>query len=238
MKVVIDEKLVKRNARIGQILTIASLGTLAAGMLITFRRPDILFLSIVALMGGFLLSQIGLYYTNRWGRSPRPDEQITAALKGMEKRYGLYHYRTPAAHLLVGPAGLWVLVPRYQRGTITYIKNRWRLRGGGFLQNYLKIFGQEGLGRPDLEIASEIDGVKRYLKKALPPDTEIPEIRAALVFSHPEADIQVEETPVPALPAKKLKDFIRSAAKEKSISPAMMRLIQDTIDPAGETDAG
>jgi len=62
MKVVLDEKLIKRNAKIGQIVTVASLATLGAGMFITFQKPDMLPLSIGALLVGFLLSQVG--FTN------------------------------------------------------------------------------------------------------------------------------------------------------------------------------
>ena len=188
MNIVIDEKLIKRNAKIGQILTIVSLVTLGAGMFITFQRPDFLIASISALLVGFLLSQIGIYFTNRWGRSPRPDEQISQALKGLDKRYVLYHYQTPASHVLVGPAGVWVLIPKHQRGTITYSKNRWRQSGGGFIQSYLKIFAQEGIGRPDLEIQTDIESLTKYLRKNIPGDTEIPDIQAALIFSNPEVD--------------------------------------------------
>ena len=231
MKVIIDEKLIKRNGRIGQILTVASLITLGAGMFITFQRPQFIGISVAALLVGFLLSQIGIYFTNRWSRHPRPDEQITLALKGLDKRYALYHYQTPASHLLVGPAGVWIFIPKHQRGTITYQKNRWKQSGGGFIQNYLKIFAQEGIGRPDLEIDSEIEGLQKYLKKVVPESTEIPKIQAALVFSNPDANIKADEAPAPTLPAKKLKDFIRSMAKEKPISAEMVSLIQQTINP-------
>lgn len=231
MKVIIDEKLIKRNARIGQVLTVVSLVTLGAGMFITFQRPELIGVSVAALLVGFLLSQIGIYFTNRWGRHPRPDEQITLALKGLDKRYALYHYQTPASHLLVGPAGVWVLIPKHQRGTITYQKNRWKQSGGGFIQNYLKIFAQEGIGRPDLEIESETEGVQKYLKKALPEGTELPTIQAALVFSNPDVNLQADEAPAPTLPTKKLKDFMRNTAKEKPISADMISLIQQTINP-------
>jgi hypothetical protein len=234
MKVIIDEKLIKRNARIGQVLTIVSLATLGAGMFITFQREDLLPVSVIALLVGFLLSQIGIYFTNRWGRSPRPDEQVTLALKGLDKRYALYHYQTPASHVLVGPAGIWILLPKHQRGTITYQKNRWKQSGGGFIQNYLKLFAQEGIGRPDLELESETEGLMKYLKKAFPENTEIPKIQAALVFSNPDANLQAEDAPSPTLPAKKLKDFIRGAAKAKPISAEMVSLIQHTIDPLEE----
>ena len=231
MKVVIDEKLVKRNAKIGQVLTIVSLGTLGAGMFVTFQRPEMLGVSVGALLIGFLLSQIGIYFTNRWGRNPRPDEQISLALKGLDKRYALYHYQTPASHVLVGPAGVWVLIPKHQKGTITYRKNRWKQSGGGVLQSYLKIFAQEGIGRPDLEIESDVEGVEKYLGKMLPEGIECPEIKAALIFSHPEVDIQADDAPSPTLPAKKLKDMIRKTAKENSISPEIYKQVQDAIDP-------
>ena len=236
MNVVIDEKLIKRNAKIGQILTIVSLATLGAGMFITFQKPELLGVSIGALLIGFLLSQVGIHYTNRWGRSPRPDEQISLALKGLDKRYALYHYQTPASHVLVGPAGIWVLIPKHQRGTITYRKNRWKQSGGGIIQSYLKVFAQEGIGRPDLEIESDIEGVEKYLGKMLPEGTEIPEIQAALIFSNPEADIQADDAPSVTLPAKKLKDMIRKTAKGKSVSPEIVMLIQNTIDPPEESD--
>jgi hypothetical protein len=234
MNIVIDEKLIKRNAKIGQILTVVSLVTLGAGMFITYRKPDLLIISIGALLFGFLLSQIGIYFTNRWGRSPRPDEQISQALKGLDKRYALYHYQTPASHVLVGPAGVWVLIPKHQRGTITYRKNRWRQSGGGFIQSYLKIFAQEGIGRPDLEIETDIESLTKFLRKNTPDGTEIPEIQAVLIFSNPEADIQADEAPYPTLPAKKLKEFIRKTAKEKSLSPEIVSTIQNTISPLDE----
>jgi hypothetical protein len=237
MKVVIDERIVKRNAKIGQVITIVSLAILGAGMFITFQKPEWLGISIGALLVGFILSQVGIYFTNKWGRSPRPDEQISLALKGLDKRYALYHYQTPASHVLVGPAGIWTLIPKHQRGIITYQKNRWKQSGGGLIQGYLKIFAQEGIGRPDLEIESDVEGLNRYFKKILPEETEIPDIRAALIFSNPEVNIQADDAPAPTLTAKKLKDFIRKTAKEKPISAETMKLIQNKIDPPEEIDS-
>jgi hypothetical protein len=225
MKIVKDEKKIQRNARIGSVVTIVSLAILGVGMYITFMRPEQFFLSIIALLVGFLLSQVGILYTNRWGRKPRPDEMLEQALKGLDDRYGLYHYHTPATHVLVGPAGIWTLHPKTQRGTITYHKNRWRQRGGGFLQGYLRIFAQEGIGRPDLEIESDVDGLNKYFKRYL-QELDLPPIQSALVFFHPEIDLQVEDAPTPTLFAKKLKDFIRKEAKEKPLSSDIIEKIQ------------
>ena len=229
MKIIRNEKQIKRNATIGKFTSFTAMGILAVGMFITFQQPERMGLSLMALMVGFLLSQVGIYYTNRWGRSPRPDEQIDAALKGFSKEYSLYHYATPASHVLVGPAGIWVIIPKHQRGTITYSKKRWRKRGGGFLAMYMAVFAQEGLGRPDMEVVSESDALRRMLTKQLPEDFEIPSIEAALVFTHPEVDIQVQDAPAPTLQAKKLKDFLRKIAKTKPVNMTDIQVIKDGL---------
>ncbi|HIE57789.1 MAG TPA: NERD domain-containing protein [Anaerolineales bacterium] len=238
MKIIIDEKLVRRNARIGQIATVASLVVLGSGMFLTFQKPELIGASITALLVGFLLSQVGVGYTNRWGRSPRPDEQLSKALKGLDKRYTLYHYHTPAAHLLVGPAGIWTIISKHQKGLIAYDekKKRWKQSGGGFIQAYLKIFAQEGIGRPDLEIEADTDKLTKFLGKKLPDGVDIPQIRAALVFSSPEADVQADNAPVPTLPLKKLKDVIRREAKEKPIKMTTVQQIQRLLDPPERDD--
>jgi hypothetical protein len=169
-----------------------------------------------------------MYFGNRWGRSPRPDEKLDAGLKGLPGDFVIYHWTTPVAHLLVGPAGLWVLMPYHQRGQITYRRNRWKLSGGGFLQNYMRLFGQEGLGRPDLEAESEINALRKSLSTGL-AEEEIPEIKAALVFTSEETEIDAEGAPLPAIPLKKLKEFMRNKAKEKSISAATLERVKSVL---------
>ncbi|MBN1669309.1 MAG: hypothetical protein JW862_19615 [Anaerolineales bacterium] len=237
MKILINEKLVKRNARIGQITTFAALAVLAGGMYISFQRPDLFSWSLIALLLGFLASQIGIYFTNRWGRSPRPDQLLNLALKGLDKRYAFYHYVSPTSHLLVGPAGVWVLIPKTQKGKISYEHGRWRQRGGGFLATYLKIFAQDSIGRPDIEITAETDEVRRFLEKQL-PEVNLPKIQAALVFLHPEADILIEEgeAPAPTMASKKLKDFIRKAAKDDGAAMTTIEQIQALFAQAEEVE--
>ena len=146
MKIVKNEKLIKRNSKIGQFTSLGALVVLGVGMYISFTRPELFVWAVGALLLGFTLTQVGMYFGNRWGRSPRPDERLDAGLKGLPGEFVIYHWTTSVAHLLVGPAGIWVLLPFHQRGHVTYRKNRWRMAGGGFLQNYMRLFGQEGLG--------------------------------------------------------------------------------------------
>jgi hypothetical protein len=178
-------------------------------------------------MVGFILSQVGIYFGNRWGRSPRVDERITAALKGLTKDYTLYHFLTPVSHLLVGPAGVWIIEPYYQRGTIVYEKNRWKQKGGGFLLNYLKIFAQEGLGRPDLEVQADLETLGEALKKSLGDD--LPPLNASLAFFDPRAVLQADEAPFPTLKLDDLKDFLRKKAKENPLSPAQLKKVIDAL---------
>jgi hypothetical protein len=229
MKSVVNEKLVKRNSRIGQITSLGALGILGIGLVITFRYPNLFAYSLGALLVGFLLSQVGIYYGNRWGRTPRPFEIINKSLKGLGREYTIYHYITPAAHLLIGPAGIWAILPFYQKGIITYEKERWRVKGGGFLQGYMRIFGQENLGRPDLEAGAETNAVKNYFEKKLPEGVEVPEVNAALLFAHPQVEIQVEEAPLPALTPKDLKDFLRGKSKEKPIGSLTLAEVEKVL---------
>lgn len=228
MKIIKNEKLIKRNAKIGQYTSLGALVVLGIGMYISFTKPDLFIWALVALLAGFTLTQIGMYFGNRWGRSPRPDEKLDAGLKGLPGDFVMYHWATPVAHLLVGPAGVWVLIPYHQRGQVTYRKNRWRMSGGGFMQNYMRLFGQEGLGRPDMEAEAEINSVRKALATEM-DEHEIPEINAALVFTTEGIQIDAEEAPMPALTLKKLKEFMRSKAKERPISTGTLEKVKSVL---------
>ena len=228
MKIVKNEKLIKRNSKIGQYTSLGALVVLGIGMYISFTRSELFVWALAALLVGFTLTQIGMYFGNRWGRSPRPDEKLDAGLKGLPRGFVIYHWTTPVAHLLVGPAGIWVLMPYHQRGQVTYRKNRWKMSGGGFLQNYMRLFGQEGLGRPDLEAEAEINSLRKSLAAEM-EDGEIPEINAALVFTADGIDIDAEDAPMPALTLKRLKEFMRNKAKEKPISATELEKVKAVL---------
>jgi hypothetical protein len=232
MKTVTNDKLIKRNAKIGQYTSLGALAILGVGLYLTFKMPDKFAYSLAALLLGFFLSQVGIQFTNKWGRNPRPDDVIDKSLKGLGREFTLYHYVTPVSHLLVGPAGIWAIIPYFQSGTVIYDKKRWRLKGGGFLQSYMRIFGQENIGRPDLESEAEIDSAKRYFKKVLPEGAEIPEVKAALLFANPKVELKTEDAPVPSMTPKDLKDFLREKIKERSISEMMLASIRTALPQA------
>jgi hypothetical protein len=231
MKIITNERLIRRNSRIGQIASLAGLLVLVGGMYLSFRYQDMVSMAWVALLIGFALSQLGLYYGNRWGRRPRPDEHLSLALKSLDDRHSMYHYITPIPHLLVAPSGLWVLLPFHQIGKVTYEKGRWKQKGGNVFQRYLRLFAQEGIGRPDLDAPNTARVIQRYLKKHL-PDLDIPEPRPVLVFTSEKVELETDEAPITTVSLKKLKEVIRKSAKEPAIGADMLKSIQEFLNPS------
>jgi len=228
MRIITDPQKIKRNSKIGLYTSLASLVLLVAAVILTFNSdPRMVSYSFFAMIAGLILSQIGVYFANRWGKSPRIDERITQSLKGLDDRYTLYHYTTPVPHLLTGPAGIWVIVPQYQAGTITYDnnRNRYRQKGVGFFARFV---GQESLGRPDLEAKAYQEEFEKFLKKSL-EDGSVPQINTIIVFTNPKAIVQVQNSPIPTLHVEKLKDFVRRKSKEQAVSMDLIRQVGELL---------
>jgi len=235
MKIFINHHLVKRNARVGQITTLAAMLILGVAAYLAFRHEELFVYTLLLMIVAFFLTQIGLYFGNRWGRSPRPDQVLDKSLKGLGREYALYHYLTPASHLLVGPAGVWVLLPYHSAGTVTWERGRYRQRGGGFMTAHLRFFGPDSLGRPDLEARSEIDLTRRFFRRRL-DNLEVP-VQAVLVFYHPAARVEIQEdAPFPARTARELKDFLRRQAKTNPLSPTLLESVRSIL-PDREAEA-
>ncbi len=228
MKIISNTKKIQRNYKIGLYTSLGSLALLVAAVALTIiglNRPDLTFYSFIAMVGGLLLSQVGVYFANRWGKSPRVDERISQGLKGLDDRYTLYHYSTPVPHLLTGPSGIWVITPEYQSGTITYQKNRFRQQGVGF---FARVVGQEGLGRPELEANSYQEQFSKFLNRSLDGDSQ-PPVHALILFTNPKANVQVQEAPIPTMHVDKLKDFVRRKAKEEPANLEKIRQVQEIL---------
>lgn len=228
MKIIKNEKLIERNGKIGQWTSIGALLVLGAGMYISFSKPEWFTISIICLLVGFIMTQIGMYMGNRWGRSPRPDEKFDAGLKGLHSEFNMFHYSSPVSHLLVGPSGVWVLIPYHQKGKVAFVKNRWKMSGGGFLQGYMRIFGQESLGRPEIDAENEVQTLNKFFAKKL-DGTFTPEVRPILVFTSDEVEIDPGESPIPALNLKQLKEFLRQGGKSRTLSNIQIASIIDGL---------
>lgn len=227
MIIVRNHKLIKRNRQIGSFSGVLAIIVLGLGMYASFKYQDQISYSLIALVLGLLLSQIGMYYANRFGRTPRPDQELDAALKGLDDQFALYHYQSPVDHLLVGPAGVWILLPFPNKGKVIYndSKKRWEKIGGNL---YLRFFAQDNIGRPDREIEKGMRSLKKELRNV--PELEIPEIKAALVFTEENAEVEADDAPYPTVHALQLKKLIRKEAKgSESLPTPTVKTLQDHL---------
>jgi hypothetical protein len=235
MKVYINQGYIKRRAAVGKYASLLGLVVLGGGLIISLRDPRLFFISFGTLILGFLLSNVGIYYANRYVRSDRPDTVLGQALKGLDNRYALYQFLLPVSQVLREPGGLTVFVPRPQEGLTLYQGGKWRNKQGW--SRVLRWVGQEGLGKPDLELEREIQTLRDWLEKQK-PDLEVP-VRGVVVFTHPNAELQVNDAPVTVLRPKQLKGWLRKAGKlpplSNETSDGLIQLL-DTAAQVGDSE--
>jgi hypothetical protein len=213
MKISNNNHLIQRNKKISQIVLYSALALLVIGLIWSFTGADMTQYTIayLILIPAYILVQISIYLANKWGRSPRPDEIIGLSLKGLNDQYTLYNYNTGVPHLLVGPAGIWIIKPYHQYGTITFNpeKKRYEQKGGA---NFIaKLFGQEGLTNIEHESKIALRDFEIYIKKnniAMNMDPKI-----VNVFYFEKADINAKNAPEITIHCEKLKEMIRGQAK-------------------------
>ena len=167
MQVYCNEKYVKSRAKLGRYASFAGMGVLLVGLIITWTAgPEGLTLSFLALIGGFILSQVGLYYANRFGRPERPDKVLAKSLKGFDDRYNLFQYTCPAGNVLVTPSACCVFTVKMQRGSIRYQNGKWKNPQG--FRSFFLWLASDSLGNPTKEAEIDADTLRRYVAKKLP----------------------------------------------------------------------
>ncbi len=226
MRIVSNEKLIRRNTAIGKyslwIGTALLVGALVINLLAFTRPQDVSLITyvIAAFFVGFTLTNIGTLFNNRWGR--RPDRGLSDALKGLDDRYTLYNYRLGAPHVLAGPSGVIVLHPKYQIGPVIYDGKRWQ--NPGARRMLFGLFNPDPLGNPVAETAGEVDAFNRFIKKHAPDLALAPQ--ALIVFLNPRAELEAKDSAILALHVKQLKDYVRKLPKDQAITSANLTQLE------------
>jgi hypothetical protein len=229
MRLVIDQKLVQRNTAIGKYSLNVGLVLLVGALIIDiygFTRPQdtmILVYALIAFFIGLVLTNVSSYFTNRWGR--RPDKGLSDALKGVDNRYTLYHYQLGAAHVLLGPNGTTVFVPKYQPGTVSLVRGKWLAPSAR--RGPLGLFTNDPIGNPMAEAADEVASLNRFLQKHAPEVQLAPQ--AVVVFMHPQAEVSAPDAPVTVLHVKQLKDYIRRLPKENALPELTVATLNNSL---------
>ena len=218
MKLVRNEKHISRNKLLGRILTFASLGVLGLGLYFAFKKDMTLILySYICLIVGFILTQIGLNFVNRYGRSPRYDEIFGTAFEKLRHEYTYYVYSTPLPMLLMGPCRIWMPMPVNATGQLSYQDGKWVHKTRNRIQ---KMMGQDSVGRPDKEVAEASSALSKYLtEKGIPADMH-PELKPIMVVYLKETQLgDVSKAPYPVVEMEDLKRYIRRMDREECADP-------------------
>jgi hypothetical protein len=227
MQVSRNEKMIKRRAQLGIYATFAGLGILLAGMIVSFRVQQ-LWLSMAALVLGFVLSQYGNYNLRRWGSSPRPDQVIESSLKGFDDKYLLYAWSLPAPYVLLTPQGLYTMTTRDQTGQITVNGSQWKSKMS--LGRILMVFAQEGLGNPGGEAMDAAGRLDKWIKASLPEVAVT--TQPMVVFLKENVQLSVTEPAVPVMQAGSLKKWLRGPGKGPTLKSSDYRALEKLFDGA------
>jgi hypothetical protein len=92
----------------------------------------------------------------------------------------------------------------------------------------MRIFGQENLGRPELDAENEVKALHKFLAKKMDA-ANIPEIKPILVFTTEEAELDAGDSPIAALKIKQLKEFMRQGGKNRSLSNEQIKKLTEVL---------
>jgi hypothetical protein len=235
MRIIVDEKKVKRQALIGRIALFGSLAILLGGLLLTLFGQQIglfdlnnlgLFYLIytVILVVGFAVSRIGMHYGNRYLAVGRPEMVLRENLKGLDRKFALMIFKLPVDYVLIEPGGVTALIVKTQAGKIDYKNGKWKSRQG-FLSYWLG--RDEPLGNPTEEAKDALAKLNAIFTEKT-PNLKIP-MRAVIVFSNPKAILDMEPSPIPVLRADDLKDYLRSEARLKELPNSIQRQMRAAL---------
>lgn len=214
MQTITNEAYLRRRARIVWLLSVGGVAIMVVGAVLYYRGSSSITRPLVLILGGLVTGNVGLALGRRWLRRPRADEVLQKALSELGRQYRLYNYTPIAPHLLISPAGIHVLTVQRQYGRITYDGRRWR-RGGHWMPSLLEL-NFDPLGNPTKRAMRETARVQEFLAREL-PGQEVP-VHSLIVFTHPRADVQATDPPVPVTHARDLKNVLREMMRERPTS--------------------
>lgn len=258
MKVYRNLSVIRSKEKRGRQITLAGLLILFIGLLssfvptwfpptepaenqfIRFIQYNWPYISFGALALGFIASNIGSYYINRFAprRWPntkqiaRPDEVFERSLKGFDNKYSLFLWSLPQSnYLLVGPPGVFVFNVKGDKGKVTVDGERWKEAFS--IGRFFTAFTREGLGNPTRELQEDQQKVRELLQQGEANDKlsvdagEVP-VQGAVVFINPAVDLTAINPTVPVVQASDLKKFLREN-KSRALNPAQVRELTDYL---------
>jgi hypothetical protein len=213
MEAFVNQRKVKVNTEIGRWTSVAGLVILVGGLVVSLRNPSLAWASMLSLLLGFLASVVGAYFVNHWTRTPRSDQLLDQALKGISNQYHMYHYLLPVRHVMLGPTGIWLLRTYLHEGPVTYDGRKWKQKLS--VGRVLGFSGQDSLADPVRDALLDQKRFRNWLAARM-PERDVPEIYSYIVFVREGVELDVAGTPVPVLEARQLKGAVRRIERDRS----------------------
>lgn len=250
---------IQKKEKLGRQITLVGLIVLFVGLLSSFTPnwypPDAevgnallrflqmywAYISFGALALGFIASNIGSYYINRFAprrwpnsdRVARPDEILAQSMKGFDNKYTLFLWSlSVTSYLLVGPSGIFIFILRGDKGQVTVQGDKWKEAFS--ITRFFTAFTREGLGNPSRELTETEQKVEQLLQAGVESgelDADISDvpIEGAVVFINPAVELNLEGPNVSVLHSDEMKKFLRSKGKETRIDNADLRAITEYL---------
>lgn len=224
MQIYINEKSIKRKAKLGTILTIGGLAVMLLCAVLTFQQPEYYNVLFPVVIAAVLACQAGVVVSRRWGQSPRVDEILDACLKGLDSRFMIFHYRLGADHALICPTGVYALVPVYEDGELFFDgEDWWQVR------KKRKKEKLSNISRISKDAAREARKLSQALTKHLPDLGDFP-VQSVFVLVRSDSTLRPQEIPFLAVHAKKIKPFLRKLSKKRALTEDQAAELINTVN--------
>lgn len=229
MRIIRNERRIRLLMTVGRYVPWVALLVLAAGLIISYVRPEWLLLMVGAVIVGVVLSIVGGRYADRYAGPLAHHSAIAAALKGLDRQHVLIQYILPAPHVLFDPGGATVLVVKSHAGDVIFQDGRFKNRQRGRI--FRQLAGQESISLAHEQAAALTTKVGSWLDDEL--GESVP-VRAAIVFVNPRAQVDAADSPIPTFYGKKIKNWLRGPGKRKGLPAETYNRVLEVLETWGE----
>ncbi|MCA1552745.1 MAG: NERD domain-containing protein [Chloroflexi bacterium] len=233
-----DHQAIAQKTKVAKYASLGGLALMLPGLFIalgglanpTLTTGEFIAISYVSLIAGTIVATLGGRLAEQWLIEPRNDQRLEKVMKGLDKRYRLINYHTPADHVLLTPTGLYVLVVKDETGLITFDGKHWRQPFS--LGRVWHDWRHGGLGNPTAEADAQIARLQKWLKpNGVGADAPV---KPMIVFTKPEVELNVPERSEHIMPLKSLKGYLQRHTTP-ALSSAVYRALADAVTPQGGT---
>jgi hypothetical protein len=227
MKITTNTQLIENRQKWAKRIAPLTMLLLVGGLVTNFlsiNNPSYFRPTLMLLALGFVSAIISSNLANHWMREPRADQVLSQLLKKFGNDYLLFNYTGPASHILVAPDGVYTFVVKNHNGVIT--ANGRKFSRKFTWQRFLRLFADEGLGSPINEAEGQASKVVKSLEKSLSQE-EIPPVKAVVLFSNSDVELNVTDPDLPVLKTNEFKQFLRDEARERNINAEQRKQLSD-----------